>query len=52
MQVHDNGTVRLKVNAVKDTYNLRSNIPYYEAPGPDHGGECNMGTSMKNRKHY
>ena len=52
MQVNDNGTVRLKVNAVEDTYNLRRIIPYYAAPDPDHGGECNMRTSKKKRKHY
>mgnify|MGYP006959998310 CR=1 FL=1 len=49
MQVNDNGTVRLKVNAVEDTYNIRRIIPYYVAPDPDHGGECNMRTSKKKR---
>ena len=51
MKVNDNGTVRLKVNAVEDTYNIRRIIPYYAAPDPDHGGECNMRTSKKKRKH-
>ena len=52
MKVNDNGTVRLKVNAVEDTYNIRRIIPYHTAPDPDHGGECNMRTSKKKRKHY
>ena len=50
MQVNDNGTVRLKVNAVEDTYNIRRIIPYHTSPDPDHGGECNMRTSKKRRK--
>ena len=51
MQVNDNGTVCLKVNAVEDTYNIRRIIPYHTSPDPDHGGECNMRTSKKKRKH-
>jgi hypothetical protein len=35
MQVNDNVTVRLKGNAVEDTYNIRS---YDTVPDPDHGG--------------
>jgi transposase InsO family protein len=50
MQVNDNGTVRLKVNAVEDTYNIRRIIPYHTSPDPDHGGECSMRTSKKRRK--
>jgi hypothetical protein len=38
MKVNDNGTVRLKVNAVEDTYNIRRIIPYHMAPDPDHAG--------------
>ena len=49
MQVNDNGTVRLKVNSVEDTYNIRRIIPYYSAPDPDHGGECNMRISKHKR---
>ena len=51
IQVNDNGTVRLKVNAVEDTYNIRRIIPYHTAPDPDHGGECNMRTAKNKRKH-
>jgi hypothetical protein len=51
MKVNDNGTVRLKVNAVEDTYNIRRIIPYHMAPDPDHGGECNMRTAKNKRKH-
>jgi len=50
MKVNDNGTVRLKVNAVEDTYNIRRIIPYHTAPDPDHGGECNMRTAKNKRK--
>jgi hypothetical protein len=51
-QVNDNGTVRLKVNSVEDTYNIRRIIPFHAAPDPDHGGECNILTSKKRRKHH
>jgi transposase InsO family protein len=50
-QVNDNGTVRLKVNSVEDTYNIRRIIPFHAAPDPDHGGECNMRTAKNKRKH-
>ena len=30
--VNDNGTLRLNVNAVEDTYNKRRRIPYHMAP--------------------
>jgi hypothetical protein len=50
MQVNDNGTVRLKVNALEDKYNIRRIIPYHMAPDPDYGGECNMRTEKDKRK--
>jgi hypothetical protein len=50
MQVNDNGTVRLKVKSVEDTYNIRRIMPYHSAPDPDHGGECNMRISKQKRK--
>jgi hypothetical protein len=50
MQVNDNGTVCLRVNAVEDTYNIRRIIPYHASPDPDHEGECNVETSEKGRK--
>jgi hypothetical protein len=50
MQVNDNGTFCLKVNAVEDSYNIRRIIPYHTSPDPDHGGECNMQTSKKSRR--
>jgi hypothetical protein len=50
MKVNDNGTVRLRVNAVEETYNIRGIIPYHTAPDPDHGGECNMRTAKNKRK--
>jgi hypothetical protein len=51
MQVNDNGTVRLKVSAVEDTYNIRRIIPYHTAPGPDHEEEGNLRTAKNKRKH-
>jgi hypothetical protein len=51
MQVNDNETLCLKVNAVEDTYNIRRIIPYHMAPDPDHEGECNMQTANYKRKH-
>jgi hypothetical protein len=50
IQVNDNGTVCLKVNAVEDTYNIRRIIPYHTVPVPDHGEECNMQTAKNKRK--
>ena len=46
LQVNDNGTVRLKVKAVEDTYNIRRLTPFTSPPTKadtvDHGGECSM----------
>ena len=46
LKVYDNGTVHLKVGAVKDTVNIRRLTPYTSAPLKmdtiDHGGECSM----------
>jgi transposase InsO family protein len=50
LQVNDNGTVRLKVKAVVDTYNIRRLLPYHATNNPNHGGGCNMRTSKKRRK--
>ena len=47
LQVNDNGTVRLKVGAVEDTYNIRRLTPYTEAAALDHGGVCNMLTMLR-----
>jgi len=49
-KVSDNGTVRLTVNSVTDTYNIRRLIPYNSASHSNHGGECNMRTSKRRRK--
>jgi hypothetical protein len=48
-KVNDNGTVRLKVNNVEDTYNLRRLTPYLGTESIDHGGECSMQTSRVKR---
>jgi hypothetical protein len=48
-QINDNGTVRLRVKSVEDTYNIQQLVPYHSATDLDHGGECNMRTSRKRR---
>jgi hypothetical protein len=50
-KVNDNGTVRLKVNNVEDTYNIRRLTPYLGTESIDHGGECSMRTSRVKRRH-
>lgn len=40
-QVNTNGTVRLKINAVTDTVNIRRIHPF-KTPNSNRGGECNM----------
>ena len=50
IRVLENGTVRLTVNAVTDTYNVRRLMPYHLADDVNHGGECNMRTSKKRRR--
>ncbi len=50
IRVLENGTVRLTVNAVTDTYNVRRLMPYHSADDVNHGGECNMRTSKKRRR--
>jgi hypothetical protein len=50
LKINDNGTVRMKVKNVEDTYNIRRLTPYL---GPDdiaHGGECSMRTSRVKRR--
>jgi hypothetical protein len=50
-KVNDNGTVRLKVKDVEDTYNIRQLTLYLRTESIDHGGECSMRTSRAKRKH-
>ena len=47
--LNDNGTVRLTVNSVTDTYNIRRLVPY-TSENDTNGGECNMRISKKRRK--
>ena len=47
LHVNDNGTVCLKVGAVKDMYNIQRLTPYIQADASDHGGECNMSTQIR-----
>ena len=50
LEVRDNGTVRLKVNAIIDSYNICRLMPYHETYHSNHGGGCNMRNSKKQRK--
>ena len=49
LKVNDNGTVCLRVGAVKDTYNIRRITPYTLANVPDHGGQCSMQVQQARR---
>ena len=49
-KVNDNGTVRMIVNNVEDTYNIRRLTPYIGPNDIDHGGECSMRTSKRKRR--
>ena len=50
LAVYDNATVRLMVNSVVDTYNIRRLEPYHSNNSADHRGECNMRKSKHRRK--
>jgi hypothetical protein len=49
-KVNDNGTVRLKVNNVEDTYNIWQLTPFLGTESIDHGGECSMRTSRVTKR--
>ena len=51
LQVNDNGTVRLQVGAIADTYNIRRITPYLDTNNTNYGGEFNMRKSRSRRKH-
>ena len=38
LKVNDNGTVRLTVTSVTDTYNIRRRVPYMSVNDTNHGG--------------
>jgi hypothetical protein len=46
---HTNGTVRLQMDAVTDTVNIRRLTPFRAANSTNRGGECNMRTSRRAR---
>ena len=50
LQVNNNGTVRLQVGAVTDTYNIRRLTPYTQPPQHNHGGECSMQESRVQKR--
>lgn len=53
LQVYDNGTVCLRVGAVKDTNNIKELEPFFSASTKkdtiDHGGECSMQSAIPRR---
>ena len=49
-QINENGTVRMKINDVEDTINIRRLTPYLGTDNIPHGGECNMRTSRVRRR--
>jgi len=50
LQVNKNGTVKLKVKSVTDTYNIRRIIPYLNPDTSNLGGECNMRLAKRKQK--
>ena len=50
LKVNDNGTVRMKVKNVEDTYNIRRITPYLGTEDIGHGGECSMRNSKRKRR--
>ena len=50
LTVADNGTVRLKVKSVIDSYNICRLMPYNETYDSNHGGECSMRNAKSRRK--
>ena len=52
LKINNNGTVRMKVGPVTDTYNVRRLQPYTSEADLSHGGECNMRLSRSKRKSH
>ena len=50
LKINENGTVRMKINRVEDTYNIRRLTPYIGPEDITHGGECSMRTSRVKRR--
>jgi transposase InsO family protein len=50
LKVNDNGTVRMRVKNVEDTYNIRRLTPYLGTEDIGHGGECSMRNSRSKRR--
>jgi hypothetical protein len=50
LKVNDNGTVRMQVKNVEDTYNIRRLTPYLGTEDIGHGGECSMRNSRVRRR--
>jgi hypothetical protein len=50
LKLNNNGTVRLKVGAVTNTYNVRRLTPYTEPKPFNHAGRCNMRITSRSRR--
>jgi hypothetical protein len=50
LKLYNNGTVRLKVGAFTDTYNVRRLTPYTEPKPFNHGGKCNTWITTRSRR--
>ena len=50
LRVMNNGTVRMKIKNVEDTYNIQRLTPYLGPNDIDHGGECSMRTARAKRR--
>ena len=50
LKVNNNGTVRMKVKKVEDTFNIRRLTPYLGPDDINHGGECSMRTARAKRR--
>jgi hypothetical protein len=48
--VNENGTVRMLINNVEDTVNIRRLTPFIGAEDIPHGGVCSMRTSRARRR--
>jgi hypothetical protein len=50
LKVNDNGTVRMQVKNVEDTFNIRRLTPYLGPDDANHGGVCSMRNSRVKRR--
>ena len=48
--VNNNGTLKLCIGALTNTYNIRQLMPFHKPLPSNYGGVCNMQQSKKRRK--